>query len=110
MALAGRRMGLAGVLVCLNLAKMFSMWVRISGRTGTCCRLLDVSRAKKRRCRIFAPIVRHVQNMLLRSDGDFFENLLTGVFAYVMANHYSVSLVNVSIHNARKRVDLPRGE
>jgi len=48
--------------------------------------------------------------MLLRSDGDFFENLLTGVFAYVMANHYSVSLVNVSIHNARKRVDLPRGE
>jgi hypothetical protein len=39
MAFAGRRIGFEGVLVCLNLARIFSMCVRISGRTGTCSRL-----------------------------------------------------------------------
>lgn len=37
MALAGSRMGFEEVLVCLNRARMFSTWVRISGKTGFCC-------------------------------------------------------------------------
>jgi hypothetical protein len=109
MAFAGRRIGLAGVLVCLNLARMFSMWVRISGRTGTCCRLLDISCAKKERFEMFAPIVRHIQNVLLRSDGDFFENLLTGMFADVVADHYPMSLFHVNIHNSQEPERLTSG-
>lgn len=36
-ALAGSKMGFDGVFVCLKRARMLSMWVRISGRTGICC-------------------------------------------------------------------------
>ena len=40
-------------------------------------------------------IVSHVKNMLLRSNSNFFENLLAGMFANMVTNHNTVSLLKI---------------
>jgi hypothetical protein len=96
-AFAGSRTGLECVFVCLNLARMLSMCVRISGKIGCCCRLGRVSFHTNRNGQVNTPLISHVEDMLLRPNGDFPEDLLTSMLRDVVSNHNAVRLCVVSM-------------
>ena len=56
-------------------------------------------------------IVGHVKNMLLGSNGNFFENLLAGVLANMVTNHNTVSLLKIrTIMIPGGLMNMPLGE
>lgn len=42
------------------------------------------------------PVIRHIQNMLLRTNSDFLQDPLSCMLADVVARHYPLALVGVS--------------
>ena len=43
------------------------------------------------------PVICHIENMLLRPNSDFFQDLLASVFADMVPNHDAMSLASVSV-------------
>ena len=69
------------------------MCVRISGRMGTCWRLLYVlASASQENGGRSLPVVRHVQNMFLGANSNLLENLLAGMLTDMVADHDSMRL------------------
>lgn len=58
---------------------------------------------------IAIPVVGHVHDIFLRSDGDLFQNLDASMLTDVVANHDAMGLFGVSFAVfASERVDMPR--
>ena len=57
------------------------------------------------------PVIGHVHDIFLRSDGNLFQDLDASMLTDVVANHDAMGLLGVSFATlASERVDMPRDE